>query len=189
MWWIIQVFTLVSLAKADFLRFQMPEEVPVNTEIADLPSLLNIPFIEDSSRLDYRFNIFSPNPIYNQLFVIDQRTGILRTSAPIDRDQLCQRADLCCTMINPQEGVGSSHDVKVVGMEAIQSKFGNHAISTGLQCKLEFRIAFTSKLTGPPTSFASIQIDLLDLNDNSPKFIGPPNSNKQISRNYDGSLM
>nr|CDS24489.1 protocadherin 1 [Echinococcus granulosus] len=180
--------TLLTLTKGELYSFQMPEEVPTNTVIADLPSLFNIPSMKDSPNVNYRFKILTPNPIYHQMFAIDQRTGTLRTNGPIDRDQLCQRAELCCTMmIVGQHDTTSTHDVKVVGMEALQSKLGNHIISTGLKCSLDFRIAFSSKPTGFPTSFASIHIDLLDLNDNAPKFTGLTSA--QISRNYDGSLM
>ncbi|VDM31387.1 unnamed protein product [Hydatigera taeniaeformis] len=177
---------LLALTKSEMFHFQMPEEVPINTVIAELPSLLNFPSLEDSANINYRFKILSSNPIYNQMFAIDQRTGILRTNGLIDRDQLCQRADLCCTMVN-QHDTPSTHDVKVVGMEAAQSKLGNHMISTGLKCNLDFRVAFTSKAAGFSTSFASIHIDLMDLNDNAPKFTGL--SSTQISRNYDGSLL
>lgn len=170
----------------EFFRFQVPEEVPVNTEIAELPSLLNLPTLDESASPNYIFKILSSNPVIHQMFAIDQRTGTLRTSGPIDRDQLCQRAELCCTMVG-QHDMANTLDVKVVGMEAIQSKFGSHISSTGLKCKLEFRIAFNSKAAGFPTTFASIQIDLMDLNDNAPKFTGIPSS--QVSRNYDGSLL
>ncbi|KAL5963709.1 Protocadherin gamma-C4 [Taenia solium] len=177
---------LLTLTKGELFRFQMPEEVPINTVIAELPSLLNIPSLEDSANVNYRFKILSSNPIYHQMFAIDQRTGTLRTNGPIDRDQLCQRAELCCTMVG-QHDTASTHDVKIVGMEAVQSKLGNHMISTGLKCNLDFRVAFSSKAAGFPTSFASIHIDLMDLNDNAPKFTGL--SSTQVSRNYDGSLM
>ncbi|VDO08384.1 unnamed protein product [Rodentolepis nana] len=187
MFWVLLLLSLLQLLNSthgEFFRFQMPEEVPINTEIADLPSLLNLHLADESASPNYVFKILSSNSMINQMFAVDQRTGMLRTSGPIDRDQLCQRAELCCIMVG-QHDIANAHDIKIVGMEAVQSKFGNHIISTGLKCTLDFRIAYSSKTDS--TSFASIQIDLLDLNDNAPKFVGIPSS--QISRNYDGSLM
>ncbi|VDD83771.1 unnamed protein product [Mesocestoides corti] len=177
---------IIASTQAEYFRFRMPEEVSVNTVIAELPRLLNVPPMEEFINADSKFKLLSSNPVYHRLFAVDQRSGILRTNGPIDRDQLCQRAELCCNMVEQHE-VTNINDIKVVGMEAVQNKMRKDRIFTGLICKLDFRVAFSSKTAKFPTSFASIQIELMDLNDNVPKFTEL--SSSQVSRNYDGSLV
>nr|VZI05389.1 unnamed protein product [Spirometra erinaceieuropaei] len=199
---ILQMAFLLYGAVAELIRIRMPEEVPINTALTDLPRDLNLALNDLKFPSEYRFQLLSSNPIYRQLFLVEARTGILRTAARIDRDKLCQRAELCCRM-TPAHETAELHGLKVVGFEAVQSKMrnsfstGQHRLSVGLACQLEFRIAVNLQQEGVPatseqpvpssTTFAYISIELMDLNDNVPQFIGLPTS--QVSRNYDGQIM
>ncbi|VDL89343.1 unnamed protein product [Schistocephalus solidus] len=187
---------------AEIIRIRMPEEVPINTALTDLTRDLNLPLNDLKFPSEYRFQLLCSNPIYRQLFLVEARTGILRTAARIDRDKLCQRAELCCRM-TPAHDSAELHGLKVVGFEAVQNKMrssfsaGQHRLSVGLACQLEFRIAVNLQQDGSPasvdrpapssTTFAYVSIELMDLNDNVPQFIGLPTS--QVSRNYDGQIM
>lgn len=179
------LFTQLFVVQAEIFRFRMPEEVPINTVIADLPRLLNVHSVDELNVGEYRFQILSSNPIYRQLFSIDQLTGVLRTSGQIDRDQLCQRAELCCTMSRPD--LTEFRDVKEVGMEAVRTNLRKHDFSIGQKCQLDLRIAVNSKAPGSVTTVASIQIELVDINDNMPQFSSLPNN--PLTRNHDGSLI
>uniref|UniRef100_A0A0X3Q927 Protocadherin-11 X-linked n=1 Tax=Schistocephalus solidus TaxID=70667 RepID=A0A0X3Q927_SCHSO len=199
---VIQMALLFYSTAAEIIRIRMPEEVPINTALTDLTRDLNLPLNDLKFPSEYRFQLLCSNPIYRQLFLVEARTGILRTAARIDRDKLCQRAELCCRM-TPAHDSAELHGLKVVGFEAVQNKMrssfsaGQHRLSVGLACQLEFRIAVNLQQDGSPasvdrpapssTTFAYVSIELMDLNDNVPQFIGLPTS--QVSRNYDGQIM
>lgn len=83
------VFQLRLLTASTVLKYSINEKQPINTFIADLSEQFQI-------RSFTSYSFVELLPINAHLFSVDKKTGHLKTSAILDREQLCHRRQCSC---------------------------------------------------------------------------------------------
>ena len=75
------------------VRYRVEEEVPVGTQVGDLRELRQLRdtlTLEDLAALRFRFLSES-----GRMFAVEERSGVVRTAARLDREALCRQKDIC----------------------------------------------------------------------------------------------
>lgn len=124
----------------EFRKFDIVEELPANSFVCNLVTELGLDTKYEPYVLErLRFGFFTQPTFDRTYFSIDERTGVIRTTRRIDREQACPS--------------GSSASQRAVGL--------------GIGCIAQFDISIQ-----PIAYFqiVKVQIHILDINDNAPKF-------------------
>ncbi|PAA52963.1 hypothetical protein BOX15_Mlig021969g1 [Macrostomum lignano] len=144
--WLFVCSLFIELAASQtsfFLRHSFVEEQPSGAKLADLRHLLQL---QGGRRGDANLDRceFQPLDIREKYFFVDSKTGEIFAKARIDRESLCEEAVTCCKGINPD-------------------------------CKLPMTIGMVDPTRSGPAFQEILQVDLdvLDLNDNAPRWTSP----------------
>ncbi|UJR30654.1 hypothetical protein I4U23_018178 [Adineta vaga] len=88
---IFSLLILPSISSHTILKYTIEEKSPIDTIIADLSQELKL-------QTSGSFRIYELLPMNENLFSINNQTGLLKIQSRIDRDQMCSRQQCSCTL-------------------------------------------------------------------------------------------
>ncbi|GAA40948.2 Protocadherin-7 [Clonorchis sinensis] len=166
------------------IQFDIYEERPHGTMIGDV--FQRIQSVTHSSSNFSNFVIVANQPAVSTLFQIDQDRGHLLTKRKLDRDSICQQDALCCPSAVSDENRHSGSNSLRNGAQQIT------LYRTLDECQIVFRVLY-NVVTGSSDKnqtvsvndaeyfgergYVTIVLNVIDLNDNAPKFLLPVATN------------
>ncbi|CAH8467464.1 unnamed protein product [Schistosoma rodhaini] len=186
-----------------YVRIKLREESPSGTVVINIGEFLNsIPLTnyDTSNNADHDFkkrmlivpsslSLVSEIPSVTRLFRLNKETESIHTVMAIDRDTLCSKNQLCCS--NPTIKSSINGHIETSGRMPISGggqTFKSYDSKTADVCLIQFRVIFSmhyhndfvgnnnnNQVDGSTEKMAyiTVEVELLDINDNSPQFILP----------------
>ncbi|KAK4472361.1 hypothetical protein MN116_003622 [Schistosoma mekongi] len=190
-----------------YVRIKLREESPSGTIVINIGEFLNSNSLvnyDKSNNANYNLNkklsivpsslnLISEIPSVNRLFRLNKDTQSIHTTVIIDRDTLCSKNQLCCS--NPAIKSNINRYLDASAQMFISNggqTYKSYDSKTTEVCLIQFRVIFSTyyhhDFLGTDNydqlddiiekmAYITIEVEILDINDNSPQFILPIASN------------
>ncbi|CAH8453000.1 unnamed protein product [Schistosoma turkestanicum] len=186
-----------------YVRIKLKEESPSGTVVINIGGFLNsVPLTNydtvNNANHDLKnkvsivpssLTLVSQIPSITRLFRLNKETESIHTMMAIDRDTLCSKNQLCCSSSTVKNSLHEYLDTS--GRMPISNggqTYKSYNSKTADVCLIQFRVIFSmyyhrdfvgndrySEVKGiiEKMAYITVEVELLDINDNSPQFILP----------------
>ncbi|KAH8853958.1 Protocadherin-9 [Schistosoma japonicum] len=188
-----------------YVRIKLREESPSGTIVINIGGFLNSnSLVNYDNNANYKLNrrlsivpsslnLISEIPSVNRLFRLNKETQSIHTIVVIDRDTLCSKNQLCCSNPAIKNSINGYLDASA---QMFVTNGGqthkSYDSKTTEVCLIQFRVIFSTYYQHDfvgngnydqvdditeKMAYITVEVEILDINDNSPQFILPIASN------------
>ncbi|CAH8457871.1 unnamed protein product [Schistosoma curassoni] len=183
-----------------YVRIKLKEESPSGTVVINIGEFLNsVPLTNynTSNNIEHdlknrmfivpsSLTLVSEISSVTRLFRLNKETESIHTVMAIDRDTLCSKNQLCCSNPTIKNNINGYIDTSGrMPISGGSQTYKSYDSKTADVCLIQFRVIFSmhyhhdfvgnNQMDGSTEKMAyiTVEIELLDINDNSPQFILP----------------